>query len=543
MTQATSLIRYHFEECLGIVRQASQQILPLLAIYNVDSKDPQSFFHQVEQARLTLGSWENVAKRLNLNDVEISQFTLLLRQLQQQVPHYESGQPVNNDQLMAILRFVRYLEHVRTKQPRLTYSTELATENKAEQQQAIRQIYALDNMLKGIIQKAYFSQPKLVSRLKKRWGIDQVRQWVKQGKSDDILSSMPFSDLAMMVVDRKEFTQHYAALFRHLPHLSFNDQREALQTGLNDIRQIRNDLMNQHPLTSVQLAVLGIFFQEIRAPLQEAFNQGKNRVNPAALLEVNDEDLQRYLQHEQLKHSLQTGDDEDLKETIEAPHRQRFKPTTDVNNVLFTAMWSLVGLTALGILCLVLYMYNETARQKHIAAATRDTGSTDYSGHTRPHPAPNGARQILANQGITWDENNLRSAIDRDDEKVVKLFMQGGMPWKVFFAEHALANDNQAVLNTLLQYRQQMDEERPCRRLIRSTAQGMHDQQALTSLRKQFLKHFCHSDYDIKQQKTRLDNAQTRLAAQKQRYTQGVLPTRPDEQEVITHQAIYNVIR
>lgn len=74
-------------------------------------------FQQLEQARLALGSWMAVAKRLNLNDAEISHFTLLLRHLQQLVPQYESGQEVSHNQLIAALRFVSYLELVRAKQP------------------------------------------------------------------------------------------------------------------------------------------------------------------------------------------------------------------------------------------------------------------------------------------------------------------------------------------------------------------------------------------------------------------------------------------
>jgi len=553
MTQATSLIRYHFEECLGIVRQASLQILPLLSIRITEGKDPQSFFQQFEQARLTLGSWEKVASRLNLNDVEISQFTLLLRQLQQQVPQYESGQTVSHDQLIAILRFVRYLEHVRDKQPLLTYSTELAAETEAEQQQAIRQVYALEQMLKGIIQKAYPSQPKLISRLKKRWGIDKVREWVKQGNSDDILSGMRFSDLALMIIDSKEFTHHYAGLFRSLPPLSFlNDQRETLQTYLNDIRQMRNDLMGQQSLSSVQIAALGVFFQEIRTPVQNAFNQGKIRVNPAALLEVSDQELQSYLQQEQQKQRQYPADDEDLKESIDPPHRQYFHQKADVNNILFTVLWGLVGVAVLGLLGLAFYMYSETTKQNRAAttsstSASPPPGTSDGSGQIRSRPTSSSARQALANRGITWDENNLRTAIDRNDASVVKVFMQGGMPWKVSFTEQALAYDNRDVLGILLQNRQLMDEDRPCRRLITTTAQAMHDKQTLTSHRKQFLKTFCRSDYVVSQQKVRLDNAQARLAAQKQRYqsevAQGESPAKPDEQEVSIQKAIYDVIR
>jgi hypothetical protein len=62
----------------------------------------------------------------------MSEFTLQLRLLQQRVPQqYESGQDVSENQLIAAMRFVTALEHLRLQQPLLTYSTELAAGNES----------------------------------------------------------------------------------------------------------------------------------------------------------------------------------------------------------------------------------------------------------------------------------------------------------------------------------------------------------------------------------------------------------------------------
>ncbi|MDI8841633.1 STY4199 family HEPN domain-containing protein, partial [Salmonella enterica subsp. enterica serovar Anatum] len=42
---------------------------------------------------------------------------------QQHVPQYDSGQEVSENQLLAALRFVTSLEHLRQQQPLLTYQT------------------------------------------------------------------------------------------------------------------------------------------------------------------------------------------------------------------------------------------------------------------------------------------------------------------------------------------------------------------------------------------------------------------------------------
>lgn len=125
--------------------------------------------------------------------------------------------------------------------------------------------------------------------------------------------------------------------------------------------------------------------------------------------------------------------------------------------------------------------------------------------------------------------------------------MQGGMNWKVYFTESALAGDYRDALNTLLQYRSQMDEDRPCRRMIRTMSQAMHDGQSLTSLRKQFLKTFCSSPDAIKRQKEDLERALLRKAAWETRQdgakAQGTKAEVVNPDEARIQQAIYSAMR
>ncbi|MDG6693186.1 STY4199 family HEPN domain-containing protein, partial [Staphylococcus aureus] len=76
------LVRETFETALTVIRQASVEILVLLGVNVAEGKDPQWFLQQLDQARLNLGNWATVARRLNLNDADMSQFTLQLRHLQ-----------------------------------------------------------------------------------------------------------------------------------------------------------------------------------------------------------------------------------------------------------------------------------------------------------------------------------------------------------------------------------------------------------------------------------------------------------------------------
>lgn len=96
----------------------------------------------------------------------MSEFTLQLRLLQQRVPQYESGQDVSENQLIAAMRFVTTLEHLRLQQPLLTYSTEVAPGSELQQQQAHKQVRTIELMIKGLIQQAWPDQVRLNNHLK-----------------------------------------------------------------------------------------------------------------------------------------------------------------------------------------------------------------------------------------------------------------------------------------------------------------------------------------------------------------------------------------
>ncbi|WP_435928618.1 STY4199 family HEPN domain-containing protein [Dryocola sp. BD613] len=544
-SNAQLLTRDKFETCLSVIRQASLQILPLLKIRAADGKDPQWFFQQLEQARQGMGSWAAVARRLNLNDAEISQFTLLLRHLQQLVPQYESGQEVSDNQLIAALRFVSYLEVVRSRQPLLGYATDLFAGDEAQQQMAQRQIRALDLMLRGLINSAWGSQSQLVNQLKRQFGGDKVRRWLKNAERGDILSGLCFSELSLLVVDKKEFARHYTALYQHAPQLSFLiDKRKTLQTFLDDIRQIRNDLMQQHPLTTVQLALLDSCYRETSAPVQRAFDEGRTKVNPAVLLAVEEPQLQEYIAQARKKHEANGGDNEEVRDTIEGPEPRNASRHHDAAQTAYVALWGMVGVAIIGMVICALFIFSDSSRSPQAAATPQVVTKVMAADHA---PEKNSPRDMLANMGISWDENSLRLAITRGDSRITRLFMQGGMSWKASYAEAALAADYRDALTTLLQYHTQMDEVRPCRRMVNTTGQAMKDGQSLTSMRKKFLQTFCSTPGVVKRQKEELERALLRQAARKRRYeeakAQGLRPEPAGSDEVEIQQAIYNAMR
>lgn len=131
---------------------------------------------------------------------------LQLRHLQQHVPQYDSGQEVSENQLLAALRFVTSLEHLRQQQPLLTYQTELEDPDQEAHLEAHleaqRQLRAIELTLKALIARAWPDRASLNHYLKQNFGPDRLRQWLKQGEDQHALEGMLFSELALMVVDK-----------------------------------------------------------------------------------------------------------------------------------------------------------------------------------------------------------------------------------------------------------------------------------------------------------------------------------------------------
>ncbi|MCI1899620.1 MAG: STY4199 family HEPN domain-containing protein [Enterobacter sp.] len=524
----THHVREQFEHCLAIIRQASIEILLLLDVHVSEGKDPRWFLEQLDTARLALGGWTVVAKRLNLNDAEMTDFTLQLRLLQQRVPQYENGQDVTQNQLIAAMRFVTALEHLRSQQPLLGYSTELKVGGEAQQQQAHKQVRALELMLKSLIMQAWPDPVRLNNHLKTLFNADRVRRWLKMADRNDVLSGMMFSELALMVVDKKEFSRYYSPLFNDRNALTlFVEPRKTLQTFLDDIRQIRNALTVQQPLSSAQLLLLDNYYAQIAGPIQRAFEEGRTRINPTGLMAVDASELHNFWENAQKMDRLTGGDLFEIRDSIEKPTQRAPRTPEQRDRLISGALWGAVGVMVIAIVVGGFWLVTSTtppvsAVNTQAQAAPKEMRETPSS------------RETLTRMGVTWDENNLRSAIDRNDTRVTLLFLQGGMDWKLAWTEQAMAAGYDDVLEVLMRYRLQMVEQKPCRRFITTLSHAMSTGESLTSMRKQYLQAFCTVPAVIKRQKYEVDQAKLRTLAQ---------PDASTKKWQSIQTAIYDVIR
>ena len=529
MTLSTSHhIREQFEHCLAVIRQASVEILLLLNVHVSEGKDPRWFLEQLDSARLGLGGWTAVARQLNLNDAEMSEFTLQLRLLQQRVPQYESGQDVSENQLIAAMRFVTALEHLRQQQPLLMYSTELASGNDIQQQQAHKQVRAIELMLKGLIQQAWPDPTRLNNHLKTLFNADRVRRWLKLGEINDVLSGMMFSELAQMVVDKKEFSRYYASLFSDPSMLTLLvEPRKTLQTFLDDIRQIRNCLTVQQSLSPAQILLLDSYYSQITRPVQRAFEEGRTRINPAGLMAVDASELHAFWEKAQKMDRVTGGDLFEVRDTIEKPTQRVARTPEQREQLISGVLWGAVGVMVIAIVVGGFWLVTSSKPQQAVASTAQPAQPQEM----RETPS---SRETLTRMGITWDENNFRSAINRNDTRVALLFLQGGMDWKLSWTEEAMSAGFEGVLELMLRYRQQMVEQKPCRRFINTLSHAMSNGESLNSMRKAYLREFCTVPAVVKRQQHDVEMAKRRAQAQ---------PDASTKKWQSIQTAIYEVIR
>lgn len=534
MTHSTSLRnREQFETCIGIIRQASIEILLLLDVRVSEGKDPRWFLEQLENARLGLGGWGAVAQRLKLNDAELTQFTMQLRHLQQLVPQYENGQDVSENQMIAALRFVAALEHLRLQQPLLTYPTSTETVNGEAQLKGLAQLRALELMISGLVYAAWPDGVKLRNHLKTQFGQDRVRRWLKLGERNDVLSGMLFSELALMLVDKKEFSRHYAPLFNDSSALTlFADPRKTLQTLLNDIRQIRNTLTAQKPLSAIQLTMLDTYYPQMAAPVQRAFNEGRTTVNPSSLLTTDVDELNAF-KARAVKKAGAGGDIFEVGEDIERPERRAVRSPEQRIRLVSGILWGAVGVMVLVMIGGGFMLINSTPPARAVSEPPAQVQVQVLTDTQNEQVTPT-SRMQLTRMGITWDESNLRSAIDRNDTRVAQLFLKGGMDWQLSWTEQALSAGNDEVLALLLRYQRQMVEPRPCRRFTTTLSHAMLNGEKLTGQRKEYLRAFCTRSAVVDRQRYETEQARIRNKAQ---------PDQSTRQWLAIQTAIYNVIR
>ena len=530
MSTSSRQVGPHFEHCLSIIRQASIEILTLLKLRVTEGKDPRWFLEQLDQARLNLGGWGAVAQRLGINDSQLSEFMLQLRHLQQGIPSYEHGQGATENQLIAALRFVVTLEQIKQQQPLLMFNTGYASDAEQLQEPALRQIRAVELTLRGLIGEVWPDEPHLHHFLQSQFGPQECSRWHSRSPSGELLDGMTFSEIALLLIDKKMFSRHFTSFFNYAAALTFLvEQRLTLHLFLDDIRRMRNSVLAHRTLGEMECLLLDLYAQQIAAPVQRAYEQGRSRVNPASLMSADGAEVQQFWEQAHDYARAYGQDGRPIPDSIERLSQKTRQRADTRDRILAAVLWCAVGVTVLGMVLGGIWLL--TAVPETVPSAVSSIEEQAIAAEDRATPSP---REILARRGILWDSNALRSAIDSNNIEVAELFLRGGMNWQLAWTDLAMSAGHQAVLNLLLRYRLQMDEPKPCRRFINTLTHEMSQGAPLNTVRKSYLQTFCTIPAVVSRQRQAVDNAQRRNQA---------MGDAESKKWLLIQRSIYDVIR
>ena len=238
-------------------------------------------------------------------------------------------------------------------------------------------------------------------------------------------------------------------------------------------------------------------------------------------------ELHAFWEKAQKRDRVTGGDLFEVRDTIEKPTQRAPRTPEQREQLISGVLWGAVGVMVIAIVVGGFWLVTSSAPAETAVAATETPAPQEM----RETPS---SRETLTRMGITWDENNFRSAINRNDTRIAQLFLQGGMDWKLSWTEEAMSSNHDDVLELMLRYRQHMVEEKPCRRFINTLTHAMANGESLTSLRKQYLKAFCTVPAVVKRQQHDLDMATRRAESQ---------PNASTKKWQAIQSAIYEVIR
>ena len=320
---------------------------------------------------------------------------------------------------------------------------------------------------------------------------------------------MTFSELALLIVDKKAFTRYYSSLFNHSTSLTFlAEQRLTLHTFLDDVRRMRNTLLAHHPLTEMECQLLDLYTEQITTPVQHAYEQGRTRVNPASLMVADGSEIQRYWTLARDFTHAWGVDGKPIADSIERlSHKARERADTR-ERIAAAVLWGAVAVSVLGMALGGISLLTSSPEPWPYVEPPQPVVVTEAES-----PSPTSPREMLARRGILWDRNALRSAIDRNDTEVTTLFLRAGMTWQLAWTDAAMAAQHEDVLNLLLGYHLQMDEPKPCRRFINTLTHELSQGAQLTAIRKSYLQSFCTTPAVVARQRLAVDNAERRSKA------------------------------
>lgn len=389
-----------------------------------------------------------IKDRIAFDDNRLKEFMAALRKLREYLQAPDDGESSRRNIKIAALRLLDWFAEISKSLPSLV---PIAMKSSADlaKNQGFKQIRAAELVIRSLINEKYASQERVLKLIRDLFKNDPVTvsRIEKNAEPGDILSGTEFSQLIALFLRPDEFSKNYHPLYDSTPFLGYlRDKRQTLVLFLDDIRRIRNRIAHHRPLTSSQIELLDLYYDEIIGPIQTAHDEGRIGVNPDSHLEVGDSEINAFVSS--LKEDL--GDIKDVLSRVSSDIGEIKETLGDVSTGVTEAKGGVQWLqrnakwVSGGIALLTVIAFTSAGLIERTHQATLDVkkDTSDIKSDTTDIKAgiqnvdgklanvkqetSSDPRKELVNLGYQWTLEGFDKALEATDLRAIKLFMDGG---------------------------------------------------------------------------------------------------------------------
>lgn len=403
-----------------IIALAHAQLARELSVPQPENNSFDASYRMLDDARNENGNWIKVGELLGFNRQQMLDYVDLMRGLRgcDDVQHLD---PIAlNKCLIDSLQIVNLLELAKHKYPQLNWDSRYSLPDETSEDNAVRQMRAIELLIRQVIDEAWADQQKLAERLQTLFGKEQVARIMKSAEKDNILSGTLLEQLRIIFSNQEDYPNYYDAYFDGASGLNYaSTTRETLSQFLQSLNHIRNKIAHHKKLTESEMLLLNEYFDQVVEPLRNAHQQGRLQTDPDALYNAPAEAIKAY-QAQLAK--------------LNAAAERNEVVVKKINHKLTWALVGIVGIIAITGVTLHFsggsFVNTEIIKDK-VSDVQEKLGKVKQETSVDP-------RKELANLGVQWDREVMQQAIKRGDLRTVKLFNEGGMTWQTQYLTAAM---------------------------------------------------------------------------------------------------------
>ncbi|WP_165430867.1 STY4199 family HEPN domain-containing protein [Atlantibacter hermannii] len=418
-----------------IIALAHAQLAKELSVPQPENASFDASYRMLDDARNENGNWNKVGELLGFNQQQIVSYVDLLRVVRG-CDDVQRLDPVTlNKCLIASLQIVTMLELVKHKYPDLSWASHYSLPDETSEDNAVRQMRAIELLIRQVVDEAWADQQKLAERLQTLLGKEQVARIMKSAEKDNILSGTLLEQLRIIFSNKEDYPSYYDAYFDSASGLNYAaSTRETLSQFLQSLNHIRNKIAHHKKLTESEMLLLNEYFDQVVEPLRTAHQQGRLQADPDALYRAPADAIKAY----QAQLAKLADAAQDTGKTVKT-----------INSKLTWALAGIVGIIAITGVTLHFsggsFVNTEIIKDK-VSDVQEKIGKVKLETSVDP-------RKELANLGVQWDKGVMEQAIKHGDLRTVKLFNEGGMTWDSLFLSAAMTeygkNQSKNIADTI----------------------------------------------------------------------------------------------